>query len=357
MWDSPRQREAYDWFATELANLRTAFRWAADHGDLDVAAAIVTYAGFLGFLAEIYEPIAWAEGLIEPARAVDHPRLAFLYVIASQCRMAGRVEAAVRYSDAGQTAVASDRNEVPFGAEGILGAVYIAVGQPKRTVEWFRAQLARDRDTHTFTRAGLVLALALTGSREEAMAAANGLIDAAEATRNPFALSYALWACGFAFRDADPHRALEARRRGLAIAQDSANRANESAVAAGLSWFEAKYGDPTAAFDYVTVAIRNYHASGNTTMIGTPLAVLAALFDRLGRHEPTATIAGFAFSPPTAATVPEISTAIAHLRDALGDQTYESLARQGERMSTTAIVAYAYDQIDQARAELNAVSK
>ena len=29
------------------------------------------------------EPVAWAEELIEPARAVDHPRLAFLYVIAS----------------------------------------------------------------------------------------------------------------------------------------------------------------------------------------------------------------------------------------------------------------------------------
>jgi predicted ATPase len=28
LWDSPRQREAYDWVATELANLRTAFRWA-----------------------------------------------------------------------------------------------------------------------------------------------------------------------------------------------------------------------------------------------------------------------------------------------------------------------------------------
>src|SRR6516225_7789348 len=37
LWDSPRQREAYDWFTIELANLRTAFRWAADHGDLDVA--------------------------------------------------------------------------------------------------------------------------------------------------------------------------------------------------------------------------------------------------------------------------------------------------------------------------------
>ena len=73
--DSPRQREAYTWFTTELANLRTAFRWAADHGDLDVAAPIATYATFLGTFVENYEPIAWAEELIEPARAIEHPRL------------------------------------------------------------------------------------------------------------------------------------------------------------------------------------------------------------------------------------------------------------------------------------------
>ena len=110
---------------------------------------------------------------------------------------------------------------------------------------------------------------------------------------------------------------------------------------------------PLAAFDHLTLAIRNYHESGNTTMIRIPLAVLAALFDRLGRYEPAATIAGFALSPIAAAAVPEITTAITHLRDVLGDQTYESLARKGETMTTAAMVTYAYDQIDQARAELN----
>jgi hypothetical protein len=60
LWDSPRQREAYTWFTTELTNLRTAFRWAADQGDLDVAAPIATYAAWVGLLTENYEPIAWA---------------------------------------------------------------------------------------------------------------------------------------------------------------------------------------------------------------------------------------------------------------------------------------------------------
>ncbi len=86
LWDSPRQREAYDWFTAELANLRTAFRWAADHGDLDVAATIATYAGFLGFLVENYEPIAWAEELDRarprrrpsPARVSVRDRVAVL---------------------------------------------------------------------------------------------------------------------------------------------------------------------------------------------------------------------------------------------------------------------------------------
>ena len=52
------------------------------------------------------------------------------------------------------------------------------------------------------------------------------------------------------------------------------------------------------------------------------------------------------------ATFPEITTAITHLRDVLGEATYESLARKGETMTTTAMATYAYDQIDQARTEL-----
>jgi len=43
--DSPRQREAYAWVTAELANLRAAFRWAADCSDLDVAAPAPVSAG------------------------------------------------------------------------------------------------------------------------------------------------------------------------------------------------------------------------------------------------------------------------------------------------------------------------
>jgi predicted ATPase len=359
LWDSPRQREAYDWFTIELANLRTAFRWAADQGDLDAAAAIATYAAFLGVQVENREPVAWAEELIEPARVADHPRLAFLYVMATQCCQVGRTDDAVRYADAAQLLIASGRyEEVPFGGEAVLGPAYDLVGQPERSVEWCRAQLARGRDTHTAITACLVLALTLAGSHDEAMAAATGLVDAAEATHNPAALSLALYVHDFlythhdaAFRDADPAAALDALRRGLVIAQDSGNRFTESLLAVSLCRLEAVYGDPLAALDYVTLAIRTYHDSGNTAGVRGSVSILAAVFDRLGRYEPAATMAGFAVIPFTE-MLAEFNTLVAHLRDVLGDQTYESLARKGETMTTTAMATYAYDQIDQARTTL-----
>ena len=144
----------------------------------------------------------------------------------------------------------------------------------------------------------------------------------------------------------------------MGIAQDSGNRAMESNLAVGLSRLEAEYGDPQAAFDYVTLAIRNFHDSGNTTMIGSPLAVLATL----SRPASTLRTSGHHRRVRVQSTslrrrAPEIGTAIAHLREVLGDQTYESLARKGETMTTAVMATYAYDQIDQARAELNAVSK
>jgi hypothetical protein len=354
LWDSPRQREAYTWFAGELANLRTAFRWSVQQGDLDSAVPISICATLLGVMVENYEPIAWSEELIEPARAVGHPRLAALYTMASYSYLAGRLEEAIRYSDAGQTVVAARPGEVLFGFESWLGGVYNFIGQPERSVEWSRFLLARGPDPSANIKAGLVSGLIMTGSHAEAITVAKDLIDTADAIANPQTLSFVLLIYGIACIDVDPLSARDAMRRGLVIARNSGNRYNETHLANCLGRLEARHGDPVVALDYLALAIRNYHDSGNSTIMRVPLAVLAALLGRLGRAEPAATIAGYAFSAITRAWIPEINVVIAHLGDVLGEQAQRSLARSGESMTPAAIAAYAFDQIDQARAELNA---
>src|SRR6476620_9128680 len=357
-WDSARQRDAYDWFTAELANLRTAFRWAADHADLDIAATIAIYAAFLGIYVEQYEPVAWAQELVDPARVIDHRRLPQLYVMAAQCYVAGRIDDAVAYAEDGKLAIASGRfDQVRYELEASLSGVYMAKGDTEQWVDLCRNMIARWPDAHTYALARLVLALVIAGAGNEAMAASGSLLAAAHATENPHVVSVALFAYGLARRDSDPVAAYDVLRRGLRVAQDSGNRQSESNLAAISSTLAATHGNPMDALEYVTLAIRNHYDSGSFSLLPQPLAALAFLFDQHGRYEPAATISRFASTRFTRRAFPEIVGVIAHLRDVLSDQTYESLARKGEAMTTAAVANYAYDQIDQARAELNGVSK
>ena len=156
----------------------------------------------------------------------------------------------------------------------------------------------------------------------------------------------------------DPARALDAVRRGLIIAQDSGNRYCRKRNWRSL-WDASQPTTATLHPRSITSLWRSAtcHDAGNTTNIKThwpPLRLCSTGSDATSRRPPSP-VSRSAPSPHSA--IPEINTAITHLRDVLGDQTYESLARKGETMTTADMVTYAYDQIDQARAELNAVSK
>ena len=122
LWDSPRQRESYEWLARELPNLRAAFRWSIDGDDLDTGATIAFYASLLGVCSYTLEPVSWAEELIEPAQAADHRRLVQLCAMAAQSYAAGRVDEAISYIEVGQAALEREcYADVPFGFEATLG--------------------------------------------------------------------------------------------------------------------------------------------------------------------------------------------------------------------------------------------
>ena len=70
-WNGPGWREAVDWVEIELANLRSAFRWSARRGDLDVATDIAAHAALTGFSVQLFETIGWAEELLAAATEAD----------------------------------------------------------------------------------------------------------------------------------------------------------------------------------------------------------------------------------------------------------------------------------------------
>ncbi|WP_231988805.1 adenylate/guanylate cyclase domain-containing protein [Mycobacterium sp. 1274761.0] len=358
VWDSPRQKEAYVWFATELPNLRTAFRWAADRDDLDTAATIVKRAGWFGALVDNFEPVAWAEEILESPCAADHPEFVSVCGVATLCYLLGRGDDALAYSEAGQQALAGSHADVPLSPEQLwLGAVYSAIDVPDRYVAFFREQRQRGPDPLQFARGCLAIALINAGRVQEALRDVEGLVEAAQTTGNPYARSFALLVRGMAQSAVDPDGALDTLRMGLEIAQQSGNRANVGYIvltlAMTLNRIDDELGDPVVALDNIALAIRNYHESGNITQLRAALGIFMRFLYRHGDLEPAATIAGFAcISPTSAPAVEEFNTTIADLREVLGDNTYATLAQDGAAMNMATAVTYASDQIDRIRREL-----
>jgi hypothetical protein len=286
-----------------------------------------------------------------------------LYVLAAQCFATGRLGDALTYFETGEQLSASgDFDAVAYEGQYSSGVVYSVAGHPERWVGLCRKAIAAQITPLTVTHGCLCIGLRLLGKGNEARLAAHGLLAAADATVNPNTACFALMGHGAAYMDSDPVAAYHSYRRALKIAQDTGNRQMETAAATMLCvlatgeddpFFGTPQDDNIDPLDYLAVTIRRYHDAGNVTMIRNPLTILASVFDRLGLHEQAAIIAGFAATEMARAGYPHINTAIAHMREVLGDQTYESHARKGETMTTAEIVTYAYDQIDHARTALN----
>ena len=102
----------------------------------------------------------------------------------------------------------------------------------------------------------LAIALKMAGADDEARAASEELLAAADATDNPNLAAWALLAYGTAHRDIAPAAAYEALRRGLTIAQDSGSRMTETSIAMMLSLLATTHGEPADALDYVILPIR-----------------------------------------------------------------------------------------------------
>ena len=83
--------------------------------------------------------------------------------------MTGRIEAAIGYVEAIGMAKRDGRDEIPFGLQGLAGAVYLMIGPPPAESRVAPGLLERGLDTHSLTKAALVIALVIAGSAEEAI--------------------------------------------------------------------------------------------------------------------------------------------------------------------------------------------
>jgi hypothetical protein len=122
-----------------------------------------------------------------------------------------------------------------------------------------------------------------------------------------------------------------------------------------LAGLEAVHGDPDPALELFDRALLLIHQAGDVPNLAIALARLAVLFDRIDLPQAAATLTGATTIRPDV-TARVVTKLAAHLPDLLGDKTFEQCVAAGTAMDPAEAVAYARDQIQEARRQIGDVT-
>ena len=220
LWDSPRQREAYDWLDNRTGEPARRIPVGCRPATISTPQPpSPSTQRSSAYWIEQYEPIGWAEELIEPARAADHRRLRSSTRWPTQCYVTGRLDEAIGYAEAGRLRHRK-RPRIAAGAvrdiRACLVAVY-SVGRSARTwVELCREVARAGSGTRLLFSPRVPRSWRWSTVRPDRRSDGDlggPARDRRGDTDNPHIASYALLAYGFAHHDARPPRGVSHPRR------------------------------------------------------------------------------------------------------------------------------------------------
>ncbi len=348
-WRSPREGEAYDWLDLEIGNLRAAFRWAMNHGEVDIAAQIASDVGDMGRFRLREEAANWAEEVVEAARQVHHRRLTVLLTWSASSAWAySRFDDARRFGEAA-LALQDDPELDPFiWAYGDLAFVAIlGEGDVDKAIELLRTAGAHPTDRHDrFMLAFLLYILATAGHTEEALAIADEVVAKVDAAGVPMSIAVAYGGKGAAIEAIDPAAALAAYEHAIEVARRSGNRFMEALIAPRLAALHARSGEPVAALGGFERVLVSFGGATDIASVSAWRASLVVLLAKLGHFQAAATLHGtLAGAIDTKGVVPEHPEAVARTRETLGEQAFGVATTRGAAMSLREASDYAIEQV------------
>ncbi len=351
-WNGPGWRSAVDWVEVELGNLRSAYRWSAGRGDVEVATDIAAHAALMGFSVQLFETLAWAEELLAPATEAHVRRLPRLYTAAGYACFAGRAEAARRNAHRATQLEDDPRYDAcePGYASFIEALASVYCGDLDRYVELTGAVAKQYGSDRGYGIASYVDGLQSCGRIEEALALAEESIAAARSLGNPYWISYALWIAGMTFAKADTRRAFAAWDEGVDFVRQHRVQFFEGFLARDAGRLHTSDGEVGAALVLFADAIGAFQRAGNVPQLIITLASVPALFERLDRLEPAMTLVGaLSREPSSVHHVPELGAIRDRVGHKLGMTRSAELESAGAALDLGAAAAYALRQINVAR--------
>ncbi|MGZ4793437.1 MAG: LuxR C-terminal-related transcriptional regulator, partial [Ilumatobacteraceae bacterium] len=355
-WNGPGWRDAVDWVEIELDNLRSAFRWSMERGELEVATDVAAHAALMGFSVQLFETVAWAEELLPAATDAGVRRLPRLYAAAGYACFVGRAEAAAANAHRATELEAQSHYDAcaPGYATFIeaLGEVYC--GHLDRYVELTAAVAALPgAASQAYAIAAYLDGLQSAGRVDEALDLTDSAVAAARELGNPYWIAYTLWIVGLAFSKADAARALLAWDEGVGVVREHRVKFFEGFIGRDAARLHTSEGEPEAALALLGPAIESFHQAGSVAQLIITLASVPALFERVGRLDAAATLLGaISREPASFHHVPELVDLGVRLTELLGEERSRQFTSAGAELDLNDAAVYAREQIELARRAL-----
>lgn len=355
IWRGPEQQRALEWFTTEMANLRLAFTWARDHGDLVTAGRVAAHATILGWNLQRHEPIGWAGQIADDAEAARIPELPRVLGAASLCMLTGGAAEATGFDERALKYETEDGFD-PFDAEVALtlhGLTQAMNGHLERWVDMATVHID-DPVAGPAAAAALLWNLPAIGRHEEAQDMADQVTARTRGAGNPKWIAWAMAGVARAFAPDDPDRAIVASRAAAAYAREMNLPFYEALNAREAAPIEAEHGDLELGLAMYDEALESLHRSGAGAHLSIILANLATFFSRFDRPEVAATLIGIALGQAGSVDMAmDVDATAEQLRTALGSDRYDELVATGLGMALGEAVRFARAEIAALR---NAVS-
>ena len=355
-WNGPGWRDAVDWVEIELDNLRSAFRWSVERGQLEVATDVAAHAALMGFSVQLFETVAWAEELLPAATDADVRRLPRLYAAAGYACFVGRAEAAAASAHRATELETHSRYDTcaPGYATFIeaLGEVYC--GHLDRYVQLTgKVAALPGAASQAYGIAAYLDGLQSAGRVDEAVELTDSAVAAARELGNPYWIAYTLWIVGLAFSKVDSARALLAWDEGVGVVREHRVKFFEGFIGRDAARLHASEGEPEAALALLGPAIESFQQAGSVAQLIITLASVPALFERIGRLDAAATLLG-AISREQASFhhVPELVDLGPRLTALLGEERSRQFTSAGTELDLNDAAVYAREQIELARRAL-----
>jgi predicted ATPase/DNA-binding SARP family transcriptional activator len=312
-----------------LDDLRAAWNWARDAGDVDVAVRLATALTRYGYWRVRPDLLAW--GAWAAVTVPAHPRLAAAHAAAAHAAWVdGRLDQADQFARRGVVVAGGPTDPAAAAPLEALGDVAVLSGDLQTALEAYRgvAGLAAPGDLAglAIATANQALVLSYGGDDQAACATANQAVTAALASANPTAIAMARFAEGEALADLDPTGAAAALEEARRRAQDVGNRFIAGTALTAAVALRSRHGPPDPALALFRDAVRHWQSTGNRALLVVTLRNLVVLLARTGRDQAAATLAAtLQLQAPGKSYGKEarrIATALAAVRQRLGDAAY-----------------------------------